>query len=368
MVLQAHILGTSSARPTLERDVSGMVLSSPEGLVVIDPGEGFQRRYATYRKQHKLNKTGESIRPSAITALCFSHGHLDHTWGALPWLQSLSLENRSTPLTVYGPTSSEVIDSLLNTGTIPDEASSSDLARQFSMWFDLGANSHYLSFPIQWILIDVIHQRWLEINPLNREVKLLETLPQPTMFKSTLLKPYATQHSVPSCAWELSFQSQKTSFNADKAILMGLSAHQQQQLATGRDITLDDGITLQASSFQTSPPQRLSILVSGDTAEQSISSEHMQPPTLLLHEATFSEQNVNLAHHHLHSTAAGAARTANAIEAQTLGLLHFSNRIKHLEEIKSEVIEVWGHRPCFFLNDDEWLTITKDGKVQHHRF
>ena len=39
-MLDLHVLGTASARPTTKRAVSGSVLACPEGLVIIDPGEG----------------------------------------------------------------------------------------------------------------------------------------------------------------------------------------------------------------------------------------------------------------------------------------------------------------------------------------
>ena len=48
-MMELHILGTASARPTSTRNVSGSVLSTEEGLVVIDAGEGFQIRYSAQR-------------------------------------------------------------------------------------------------------------------------------------------------------------------------------------------------------------------------------------------------------------------------------------------------------------------------------
>ena len=47
-MMELHILGTASARPTSTRNVSGSVLSTEEGLVVIDAGEGFQIRYSFF--------------------------------------------------------------------------------------------------------------------------------------------------------------------------------------------------------------------------------------------------------------------------------------------------------------------------------
>ena len=54
MSIEVHILGTSSARPTNIRQVSGSVVSCSDGLAVVDAGEGFQNRFLMQRKRTKL--------------------------------------------------------------------------------------------------------------------------------------------------------------------------------------------------------------------------------------------------------------------------------------------------------------------------
>ncbi len=112
MAFDVHVLGTASARPTSKRQVSGSIIKCDEGTVVIDAGEGFQTRFANQRKNLKLFEKGTTLKTVKIDAVCLTHGHLDHTWGLLPWLQSMSLDNRESPLLVLGPTSKEVFDSL----------------------------------------------------------------------------------------------------------------------------------------------------------------------------------------------------------------------------------------------------------------
>ena len=113
MSIEVHILGTSSARPTSIRQVSGNLISCHDGIVVVDAGEGFQTRFFEQRKRMKQYDKYH-LKPSKVSALCLTHGHLDHTWGVLPWLQSLALDNRHQPLLVLGPTTSQVIDALLS--------------------------------------------------------------------------------------------------------------------------------------------------------------------------------------------------------------------------------------------------------------
>ena len=53
MSIEVHILGTSSARPTSIRQVSGNLISCHDGIVVVDAGEGFQTRFFEQRKRMK---------------------------------------------------------------------------------------------------------------------------------------------------------------------------------------------------------------------------------------------------------------------------------------------------------------------------
>ena len=117
-MMELHILGTASARPTSKRNVSGSVLSTEEGLVVIDAGEGFQNRYSAQRSLMKRSGQNASLRPHKIAAIALTHGHLDHTWGLLPFLQTLALDGRNHPLIIYAPTSPSVWDAYSQMGSM----------------------------------------------------------------------------------------------------------------------------------------------------------------------------------------------------------------------------------------------------------
>ena len=67
MTLEVHILGTSSARPTSIRQVSGSLISCRDGIAVIDAGEGFQSRFATQRKRMKSFETYNSVSYTHLT-------------------------------------------------------------------------------------------------------------------------------------------------------------------------------------------------------------------------------------------------------------------------------------------------------------
>ena len=72
MTLEVHILGTSSARPTSIRQVSGSLISCRDGIAVIDAGEGFQSRFATQRKRMKSFET-YNLKTSKVDAVSYTH-------------------------------------------------------------------------------------------------------------------------------------------------------------------------------------------------------------------------------------------------------------------------------------------------------
>ena len=363
--MELHILGTASARPTSTRSVSGSVFSCQEGLVIIDAGEGFQMRYAKQRSRLKRENEPALLRPNRIVAVALTHGHLDHTWGLLPFLQTLSLDGRQQPLMVYGPTSEAILDALLSDGIdakLSEDTPSAELLNQYRSWFSLGGTEQNLGFPIQWFLGEPHSGRWVEFVDNATRLVWHESMPQPEAFTSFRLNSIPTSHSVPSCAWQLSRKERKGAFDRDKATLVGLNQEERKQLSEGIDLKRENGDELQASQFRGPTKSAVSIVVSGDTAEQSIQTT--TPVTVLVHEATFLNDASDKAAEHLHSTASGAARTALECNAEHLILTHFSARIRDAEEATSEAKEVLGD--SFGLasaNDGDRVRIDDEGVV-----
>ena len=363
--MELHILGTASARPTSTRSVSGSVFSCQEGLVIIDAGEGFQMRYAKQRSRLKRENEPAHLRPNRIVAVALTHGHLDHTWGLLPFLQTLALDGRQQPLMVYGPTSEAILDALLSEGIdakLSEDTPSAELLNQYRSWFSLGGTEQNLGFPIQWFLGEPQSGRWIEFVDNATRLVLHESMPQPEAFTSFRLNSIPTSHSVPSCAWQLSRKERKGAFDRDKATLAGLNQEERKQLSEGIDLKRENGDELQASQFRGPTKSAVSIVVSGDTAEQSIQTA--TPVTVLVHEATFLNDASDKAAEHLHSTASGAARTALECNAEHLILTHFSARIRDAEEATSEAKEVLGDSlGLASANDGDRVRIDDEGVV-----
>lgn len=365
MGLEIHVLGTSSARPTNIRQVSGSLMSCDEGIAVVDAGEGFQSRFSTQRKRMKTYESYH-LKSSRVAVLCLTHGHLDHTWGVLPWLQSLALDNRNQPLLIMGPTSSEVVESLLANNTLPKETPHSDLSLQFQFWHKLGGTSANLGYEVRWVLGDVAGQRWLEFDTNTGNVIELPNQPQPQGWRNNRIDALPTTHGIPSCAWKLSTKEKTGKFDRMRAAELGLDDEQRAQLAAGNDISHNE-TTLLAKQFRGEDFQSISAVISGDTTEMAPGITQLSGCNLLIHEATFLNDWTKHAEDYMHSTAAGAARTAIKCNAQHLVLTHYGARIKVPDESIDEAQVVLANTDIRITaaRDGDRLLVGNDGSTTH---
>ncbi len=345
MSIQVHVLGTSSARPAQGRSVSGSIVETSSGMFVVDCGEGFQNRLVNHRSELKKHSS-RKLKVSKIAAVLLTHGHLDHTWGLLPWLQTMSLDARKEPLWIIGPTSEEVVDVLLGAEGEP-EVNPSDLIIQYDMWMDLGATSEGLGYQVNWVLGD--GKRWVDMN----EGSQIE-LPQP--IKTNTIEAINTQHTIPSFAWKVSTQSVKGKF--DRKATSHLPDEIVMRLANGEDVEYE-GEIMESRNYRASSKPGLSVIISGDTAEQAIESEC----DLLIHEATFLDEHSDIANEHLHSTASGAARTAVECNAKHLALTHFSARLESGEKSLIEANKI--HSSVISLSDGDRVELKHGFELNH---
>src|SRR6058998_3282192 len=90
-MLSVTFLGTSAARPTVERNVSAMALVREGETLLFECGEGTQRQMMRY---------GVSF---ALSEIFFTHFHADHFLGVIGLIRTLGLQARAEPLRLYGP-------------------------------------------------------------------------------------------------------------------------------------------------------------------------------------------------------------------------------------------------------------------------
>jgi len=92
--LQVTFLGTSSGVPTLNRNVSAMVLKPPQRseLWLFDCGEGTQHQFIR-----------SNLKLSQIKKIFITHMHGDHIYGLPGLLATLGLSGNSNGIQIYGP-------------------------------------------------------------------------------------------------------------------------------------------------------------------------------------------------------------------------------------------------------------------------
>jgi len=90
-MLSVTFLGTSAARPTVERNVSGLALVREGETLLFECGEGTQRQMMRY---------GVSF---ALSEIFFTHFHADHFLGVIGLIRTLGLQGRAEAMRLYGP-------------------------------------------------------------------------------------------------------------------------------------------------------------------------------------------------------------------------------------------------------------------------
>ncbi|MDV3277208.1 MAG: ribonuclease Z [Nitrososphaerales archaeon] len=107
--LSVTFLGTSSAAPTKTRGLPAIAVQREGDLILMDCGEGIQRQVMAM-----------GLGLNRDTTILITHLHGDHVTGLLGLLQTMSMAQRTRPLTIVGPTNLskwlEVTSELLHIG------------------------------------------------------------------------------------------------------------------------------------------------------------------------------------------------------------------------------------------------------------
>jgi ribonuclease Z len=112
----------------------------------------------------------------------------------------------------------------------------------------------------------------------------------------------------------------------------------------------------------------LSLLISGDTGAEAPGLEALsadKPLDLMVHEATYVDEQEHKAREYLHSTARDAANAAKAADASHLVLTHYSSRLSESETSLEQARQV--HRSVCNADDGDIFVISKAGEVQLFR-
>ncbi|HET7791679.1 MAG TPA: ribonuclease Z [Gemmatimonadales bacterium] len=292
-MLSVTFLGTSAARPTVERNVSSLALQREGETMLFDCGEGTQRQMMRY---------GVSF---ALSEIFFTHFHADHFLGLIGLLRTLGLEKRETPVVLYGPKGAKKI---------------------LSQAISLGVER--VPFGIEVVEVkpgDAIGER----GKGSRE--------------GYEIRAFATEHGGGSVGYLLAEHQRLGRFDPEKARALGIpEGPMWGRLHKGEPVALENGRTIQPSELVGAPRPGRRVAITGDTRPCAAVVDGAAGADLLVHEATFGEEERDRAKETGHSTAKEAAQVALAARARRLVLTHLSARYSiSAEELAKEAKEVF---------------------------
>jgi ribonuclease Z len=272
MSLNVLLLGTSAARPTVERNVSSLVVHREGETLMFDCGEGTQRQMMRY---------GVSF---ALEDIFFTHLHADHLLGVIGLMRTMSLQGRTEPLRLWGPRGAGRV-----------------LRRAESFGFERP------TFAIEITEVESAHR--LERNGYAINV-------------------FDVDHrGSASVGYALVEEERKGRFNPDRARELGVpEGPLWGQIHRGLAVTLSDGRVIEPSLLVGPRRPGRKLVVTGDTRPCAATIDAARDADLLVHEATFGDEEAERAVETGHSTAREAARVAKEAGALRLVLTHFSAR------------------------------------------
>ncbi|MFE4238475.1 ribonuclease Z [Peribacillus butanolivorans] len=281
------LLGTGAGVPAKARNVTAIALQLLEerGTVwLFDCGEA---------TQHQILKT--AVKPRKIEKIFITHLHGDHIFGLPGLLSSRSFQGGVEKLTVYGP---KGIDAYITTS--------------------LQVSGTHLKYPLEIIEIEegiVFEDEQFTVTALSLD------------------------HGIYSVGYRIVEKDRPGSLLVDQLLQEGVKPGPLfKALKNGEMVQLDDGRVLNGKDYLGDPQKGRIITVLGDTRVCSNALILAESADFLVHEATFSAEETEMASAYFHSTTVQAAETAMKAGAKQLILTHISSRytLEDSEQLKEE--------------------------------
>ena len=257
--------------PTARRGPSATLVRRGGERLLIDCGEGTQRQLLR-----------SDLGLIDLQEIFLTHFHADHFLGLPGMLKTFALRGRDVPITIYGPRGLTDLFSALR--------------RIFGK----------LTYPYELVELqagDVLDRGAYRIVTFN------------------------VVHGVPALGYALVEEPRPGRFDVSAADALGVPhGPERGRLQSGEAIALDDGTVVTPAQVLGAPRAGRKVLVTGDTAPSLGYLDLADGAELLVHEATFCDDERERAQETSHSTAREAAQVAAAAGVKLLALTHLSSR------------------------------------------
>jgi ribonuclease Z len=269
MDLDVVFVGTAGSAPTARRGLPATLVRRGGERLLFDCGEGTQRQLV------------RSVGLVELDAVFVTHFHADHFLGLPGLLKTFALRGREAPLHVYGPPG---------------------LRRM------VGAFGPVMGKP-------TFELDFAELEP-----------PAEIAGDGYRIGAFEVDHGVPSLGYALIEDERPGRFDEDRARALGVQPGPDFGRLQGGETVSANGKEVQPEEVLGEPRRGRRLVLTGDTAPCEMTRVVAAGADLLVHEATFSEEEADRARETRHSTARQAAELAAESEVGLLALTHISPR------------------------------------------
>lgn len=276
-------LGTGAGLPSKERNVTSIALGFPEydgNLWLFDCGEGTQRQILS-----------SSVKLTKLKVIFITHLHGDHLFGLPGVLGSRSFQGAETPLLLIGPVGlKKFVETALN------------------------VSRTHIRYPIA-------------VRECSRGGRVFED-------EHFFVDARPLDHGILSFGYQICERDQPGELLVDKLRKLGIPPGPIYKTIKDRpEVVLPDGHRLKTAPFIGEKKKGRRIAVIGDTRPCPAVLSLAEQADLMIHEATFRQESVQLARAYHHSTSVQAAQAALSAGVRTLILTHLSARYQKNEQI-----------------------------------
>ncbi|HEX3238676.1 MAG TPA: ribonuclease Z [Solirubrobacterales bacterium] len=283
MDLAAIFLGTGGSVPSARRSTASVLIARGGERLLFDCGEGTQRQLQ------------RSLGLVQVDEIYLTHFHADHILGLPGLLKTYDLTDREVPLTIYGP---------------------SGLRDLFKV---LGPIVGRLGFDLELVELapgDVVPHDGYEV------------------------QSFEAAHSVSASGYALVEETRPGRFDPEAAKAAGVAEGPAfAALQRGEEV---EGASGPVTPRQVMGPSRAgrTVVLTGDTAPSPATVAAAADAELLIHDASFAEEEAQRAAETGHSTVGQAAAVAAEAHVKLLALVHISSRY-HVGKILDEARETF---------------------------